>query len=130
MDGTDPRSARLHRERLHADANRVFALEALARRELLVGRDEAAVQAGLTEIFRAARAAQQEGGANTLFLTIGALYWRPGETARRADKDRRFRAPVILIPVTLERPSVRSGFSLRAHDDETRVNPTLLEMLK
>ncbi len=34
------------------------------------------------------------------------------------------------MPVVLERPSLRSGFSLRAHDDETRINTTLLEMLR
>jgi very-short-patch-repair endonuclease len=124
MTGADPRSAKLHRARLQEEADRAFARDALARRELVVGRDEAALQASLTEIFRAARAAQQEGGANTLFLTIGALLWR------QKGKEAPYRAPIILVPVVLERPSVRSGFSLRAHDDETRLNATLLEMLK
>jgi hypothetical protein len=41
MDGTDPRSAVLHRDRLLEDANVAFARQAMARRELLVGRDEA-----------------------------------------------------------------------------------------
>jgi very-short-patch-repair endonuclease len=124
MSGGDPRSARLHRDRLNEDAGRAFAKEALAKRELLVGRDEEQLQTALTEIYRAARAAQQEGGANTLFLTIGALLWRP------KGKDKPYRAPLILVPVVLDRPSVRSGFLLRAHDDETRVNSTLLELLR
>jgi len=124
MDGTDPRSAVLHRNRLQEDANRSFAQEALAKGELVVGRNAAALQASLTEIYRKARADQQEGGANTLFLTIGTLLWRQKE------RDTPYRAPLILVPVVLERPSVRSGFVLRVHDDETRLNSTLLEMLR
>ncbi|MGD0108093.1 MAG: DUF4011 domain-containing protein [Rhodopila sp.] len=124
MNGADPRSAQLHRERMREDSDRAFALEALDRRELVVGRDDASLQAALTEIYRSARAAQQEGGTNTLFLTIGSLLWRQG------GKEKRYRAPIVLLPVTLERPSVRSRFSLRPHDDEVRINPTLLEMLR
>ena len=124
MSGNDPRSAKILSQRLQEDVNREFAAEALDRRELLIGRDDQNLQTTLTEIYRSARAAQQEGGTNTLFLTIGALLWRQKE------KDRVYRAPIILVPVVLERPSVRSGFSLRVHDDETRLNATLLEMLK
>ena len=124
MSGTDPRSAKIYRQRLQEDGARAFAKEALDKRELVVGRDDNTLQTALTEIYRSARAAQQEGGTNTLFLTIGALLWR------QKDKDRSYRAPIILVPVVLERPSVRSGFSLRVHDDDTRLNATLLEMLK
>lgn len=124
MTGSDPRSAKIHRVRSQEDADRAFAKEALAKRELVVGRDDATLQATLTDIFRTARAAQQEGGTNTLFLTIGALLWR------QKGRDKPFRAPIMLLPVMLERPSIRSGFSLRVHDDDTRINATLLEMLK
>ncbi len=124
MDGADPRSAALHRNRLQEDANLAFAREAMAKGELVVGRDEVSLQASLTEIYRKARADQQEGGSNTLFLTIGTLLWR------REDRETPYRAPLILVPVVLERPSVRSGFVLRVHDDETRLNSTLLEMLR
>ena len=124
MDGRDPRSAALHRNRLHEDKNRGFAQEAMAKRELLVGREDTALQAALTEIYRKSRADQQEGGSNTLFLTIGSLLWR------QRDKEKPYRAPLILVPVVLERPSVRSGYVLRVHDDETRLNATLLELLR
>ncbi len=124
MGSADPRSAALHRNRLQEDANLTFARDAMAKGELVVGRNEAALQASLTEIYRKARADQQEGGSNTLFLTIGTLLWR------QKDRDTPYRAPLILVPVSLERPSVRSGFVLRVHDDETRLNSTLLEMLR
>ncbi len=124
MGDADPRSAALHRNRLQEDATLAFAREAMAKGELVVGRDEASLQASLTEIYRKSRADQQEGGSNTLFLTIGTLLWR------REDRETPYRAPLILVPVVLERPSVRSGFVLRVHDDETRLNSTLLEMLR
>lgn len=124
MSGSDPRSAALHRNRLQEDLNLAFAQEAMAKGELVVGRDDASLQASLVEIYRKARADQQEGGSNTLFLTIGTLLWR------REDRGTPYRAPLILVPVVLERQSVRSGFTLRVHDDETRLNSTLLEMLR
>ncbi len=124
MTGTDPRSARLHLDRLQEDAFRAYALKALDKGELLVALDEQELPAVLTEIYRAARTAQQEGGANTLFLTLGALRWR------QKDKEKPYHAPIVLVPVVLDRPSVRSGFYLRARDDEVQVNFTLLEMLR
>ena len=124
MSGADPRSAALHRNRLLEDASLSFARDAMAKGELVVGREEAALQAALTEIYRKSRADQQEGGSNTLFLTIGTLLWN------QRDRNTPYRAPLILVPVVLERPSVRSGFVLRVHDDETRLNPMLLEMLR
>ncbi|WP_086652647.1 DUF3320 domain-containing protein [Acetobacter malorum] len=124
MDEGDPRQASLHHERHHEDAARAYAEEALGRNELLVSRKENQLQAALTELYRRARAAEHEGGSNVLFLTIGALAW----TAEGRDKP--YLAPLILIPVILERPSVKSGFVLRAHPDESRINATLLEMLQ
>ncbi len=124
MGGRDPRSARLHRDRLQEEATQAYAREAWSKRELLVALEEERLQVALTEVFRTARAAQQEGGSNTLYLTIGSLLWKA------KGKDKPYRAPLILVPVILERPSVRSGFQLRAHDDEARLNSTLLEMLK
>ena len=69
--------------------------------------------------------ALQEGGSNTLYQAIGFLRWK-----REGSDDRRFRAPLILLPVTLQRKSVRSAITMLAHDDEPRFNTTLLEMLR
>ncbi|NHN85945.1 DUF3320 domain-containing protein [Acetobacter musti] len=124
MKNGDPRDAALHHERHHDEAALTYARDALKRGELLVDRTEQALQAALTEIYRRAQAAEQEGGSNILFLTIGALAW----TKKEGDKP--WLAPLILVPVTLERPSVKSGFFLRAHSDDSRVNITLLEMLR
>ncbi|WP_102324115.1 DUF3320 domain-containing protein [Komagataeibacter saccharivorans] len=128
QDGHDPRDGILHHDRQHEDAAIAYAREALKRRELLVSRTEKGLQSTLTELYRRAKAAEQEGGTNILYLTIGALAWTRDTSATAAET--KWLAPLILVPVILERRSIRSGFELRAHADEGRINLTLLEMLR
>lgn len=125
MDGSDPRDQALHEEREREDIRRQHALDALKRREVFVGLPEAELESRLTELYRGARTNLQEGGSNTLFLALGFLTW-----TREGKEGQRYRAPLILVPVTLERKSARSGFTLVLHDDEPRFNPTLQEMLR
>ncbi|MBD9527431.1 DUF3320 domain-containing protein [Paracoccus sp. PAR01] len=81
--------------------------------------------ARLTELYRKSRSDVQEGGTNTLFLAAGFLRWK------RADSDpRHYRAPLLLMPVRLDRRSAQSEFRLGQIEDEVRINATLLEMLK
>ncbi|MCL5059216.1 MAG: DUF4011 domain-containing protein [Candidatus Thermoplasmatota archaeon] len=124
MDGADPRNQAIHEHRERENVRREHAREALQRREVFVDLPQDELDARFVELYRAARATLQEGGANTLFLALGFLSWT------RDDKSgKRYRAPLILVPVNLTRQSVRSGFSLTLHDDEPRFNPTLIEML-
>lgn len=125
MEGADPRSKALHESREREDVRREVARDALARREVFVRLAEDEMDAKLVDLFRGARNALQEGGANTLFLALGFLVWT------RTDKpDQRIKAPLLLVPVTLNRRSARSGFTITAHEDEPRFNPTLIEMLR
>lgn len=125
MDGDDPRSQVIHEARTNEDLRRAHALDALAHGEVFVSLNGGELEVRLIDLYRTARASLQEGGSNTLFLALGFLSWT------RDDKDdKRYRAPLVLIPVTLNRKSVRSGFTLSLHDDEPRFNPTLLEMLR
>ncbi|MGF6221970.1 DUF3320 domain-containing protein [Pseudomonas sp. YL-218 TE3947] len=125
MDGADPRDQALYELREREDVRRLHALDALKRNEVFVGLSSTEMEARLIELYRGARTALQEGGSNTLYLALGFLSWE------RADKGgQKYRAPLVLIPVTLERKSARSGFSMVLHDDEPRFNPTLIEMLR
>ncbi|NDY93110.1 DUF4011 domain-containing protein, partial [Ideonella livida] len=125
MEGRDPRSQTLHEARTLEDLHRQHAAEALRRRELVIRLDEEEVEARLVELFRGARSALQEGGANTLYVALGFLTWT------RPDKpETRLKAPLVLLPVTLQRKSARSGFTLGLHEDEPLFNPTLVEMLR
>jgi len=125
MDGTDPRSQTIHEGRERESLRRQFALDALKRREVFFDLSKDELESRMVELYRNARTTLQEGGANTLFLALGFLTWN------RADKEEaKYRAPLILIPVALNRRSVRSGFTMALHDDEPQFNPTLIEMLR
>lgn len=124
QQGADPREYTLHAERHQEDLISSHAMDALKRNELLAPLPRQELEARLLELFRTARNALEEGGANTLFLVFGFLSWKP------KDRDKSCKAPLVLIPVKLERKSVQSGFSLSLHDDEPRFNLTLLEMLR
>ena len=124
MRGSDPRDSTTHRERHHEEANRAHAIEALTRNELLSPLSAKELDARLLDLYRTAKTAMEDSGSNILFLALGFLIWR------REDRDAPSRAPLLLIPVSLDRRSVRSQFTLRLHGDEPRFNLTLLEMLR
>ena len=125
MEGSDPRSLQIHETRQREDLRRQHALDALGRKEVFVDLTAEELDERLVELYRAGRASLEEGGANTLYLALGFLCW-----TREDVDDKRFRAPLILIPISLNRRSVRSGFTLTLHEDEPRFNPTLIEMLR
>lgn len=125
MDGSDPRMSKVHASRNGRTPLDDMALEALDNKEFLVNVPKDALDSNLLAIFTAARTGLEEGGANTLFLAIGLLEWTeaPGAETKHF-------APILLIPVTLQRQSVRTGFRLSRHDDEAIINPTLLQLLR
>ena len=125
MEGKDPRMAQVHANRGGRTPLDDMAIEALANRELLAKVPQEGIDGNLLTIFSAARTGLEEGGANTLYLAIGLLRWTEAEKAESVHL-----APILLIPVSLQRQSVRSGFRLTRHDDEAIVNPTLLQLLK
>jgi very-short-patch-repair endonuclease len=120
----DPRSAELLENQRHEVVSERLLREALARGEILTTQPKAELDARLTELFRNTRTAFEEGGANTLFLAFGFLKWKAVDASQEA------LAPLLLIPVALERKSVVEGFKLKLHEDEPGLNPTLLELLR
>ena len=99
--------------------------EAFDRNEIAVPLTKQGMEARMLELHRSAKTDLQEGGANTLFLAAGFLRWKksPGE-------DHTYRAPLVLIPIKLERNSAHAPFRIKHHEDEPRINTTLLELLK
>jgi very-short-patch-repair endonuclease len=124
LDGSDGRDAALLVDRQNEDARKDFILDAMKRGDLHANVADTELEGRLTDLYRASRLAFEEGGANILYLCLGFLKWTPQDGAGP------YRAPLILVPVQLERKSVRSGFRLALHEDEARFNPTLLQMLK
>ena len=71
-----------------------------------------------------AQVSLKELGINTLFLALGMLHYRESR-----DSDIVLKAPLVLLPVQLERKSARSGYTLGPGDDDPLVNPALREYL-
>ncbi|MBR2313832.1 MAG: DUF4011 domain-containing protein [Akkermansia sp.] len=84
------------------------------------------LQKQMHSLYLTTRREMEESGANTLYIACGFLKWY----RRNVREQRAFRAPILLLPVRLTRPSVKAGYSLRGTDDEPRINMTLLELLK
>lgn len=125
MDGgADPRVAQVHAGRTGRAPLDDMALQALENKELISRAAADDLDDKLLAIHTVARTGLEEGGANTLYLAIGFLQWTEAENA-----EKQHRAPILLVPVTLQRRSVRDGFRLKRHDEEVIVNPTLLQLL-
>jgi len=119
------RDETLFREVRGEDLQRRFATEALQRDELASTLTARELEKRLIELHRQVRNDFAEGGANTLFLAVGFLRWK-----KKPEDERSYRAPLLLVPVKLERKSASSRFSLKFHEDEPRFNATLLQFLE
>ena len=78
----------------------------------------------LSGLYHDAKTAIEESGVNTLFVAIGALAWRDAKAQKT------YKAPILLVPVRLDRPSMAAGVRLSRLDEETSLNATLLEFLR
>ena len=125
MSEEDPRHAATYTKQQRADALNDHLRDELTHGRIRTNLEESEHARRLTELYRAARVALDENGTNTLFAAVGILEWRETEHS-----DRVLRAPILLVPVELKRKSVLEGFTLRRIDEETRLNVTLMEMLR
>lgn len=87
--------------------------------------EEKDLSACLTKLYRTARMSLEEKGASTLFLAAGLLRWFEGKKSTAA----RY-APIVLVPIDINRKSAGKGYSMRMRDEDAQVNITLLEFLK
>ncbi|MBV8856257.1 MAG: DUF4011 domain-containing protein [Acidobacteria bacterium] len=79
----------------------------------------------LRRIADQAQVSLEEQGVNTLFLALGMLHYKESTASQEV-----FRAPLVLLPVSLQRKSARAGYTLGATDDDPLVNPALAEHLR
>lgn len=119
------RDSHIYEKRNRESLEEDFARQAMARSEVPSLMEKAQLDAALVDLYRKARSDLEEGGSNTLFLAVGFLHWRKGE-----GDPKRYYAPLILLPVKLERRSVLSGVKMSMLDDEPQFNLTLLELLR
>lgn len=119
------RDVNLYREQNREDLIEKYAEEALSSNQVLAPLPAKKLESELIDLYRKANTDIAEGGANTLFLALGFLNWK-----KSAEDPRTYRAPLILLPVQLDRRSALSGIKMKAHEDEPRFNLTLLELLR
>ena len=80
------------------------------------------MQKRLLNTYRLANTAIEETGVNTLFLGLGMLRWYESDSSQEERL-----APLVLVPVRLERTGVRARFTLVYTGDDLGVNLSLLE---
>ena len=102
-----------------------FVRDQLHRGSLIADCSSRDLEKDLINLFRRAKSDMEEGGSNTLFLAIGMLRWKPDPRGEQS-----CRAPLILLPVKLERTSAKAKPKVRQLLDEGPVfNLTLIELL-
>lgn len=115
-------SERLIRSKQHEQLHELIRSD-IEHRMLHTYQTENETQNVLKNIYRAARNAIEETGANSLFLTIGTLRWFEtplSETPRYA--------PLLLLPV--EMVYKKGRYYIRTRDEEISLNVTLMEFLR
>jgi hypothetical protein len=80
---------------------------------------------GLLKLYREARTFEEEQGVNILFIAFGLLKWFDDPRSEEPSW-----APLVLVPVTLERKQGRDLFLLKGRDDDLIVNVSLREKLR
>ncbi|MFT5287487.1 MAG: very-short-patch-repair endonuclease, partial [Planctomycetota bacterium] len=124
-DPVGERDSKLHQEQTGEDIHAAFTTAALERKEVCVPLSGVEMGKRLITLNRRAKSDLSEGGTNTLFLAAGFLRWK-----KSVEDDRTYRAPLLLLPIKLSRRSAQSDFYLSHHEDEIRINSTLLEFLE
>lgn len=100
-----------------------FLIRELAARRLYADMTAPSLHERLLQISRTARTSIAETGAPTLYLALGFLSWyEEGSQTPQL-------APLVLLPLEMERRSYRDGFTIRLGNEEPRINGTLLHRL-
>ncbi|MCE2885523.1 MAG: DUF4011 domain-containing protein, partial [Planctomycetaceae bacterium] len=86
--------------------------------------DEAELFKRATKAYRDGKSSLEETGARSLYVALGMLEYR---VEQRSDP---VHAPLILVPVTMERISRSEGFRIRVVLDDTVPNVALVEYLR
>jgi len=83
------------------------------------------LQRRLLNTYYTARTAIEEQGVTTLYLALGMLEWYESESSEISR-----RAPLILVPVEINRTSVRGSFRVQYTEEDIGTNLSLQEKLK
>ncbi len=96
-----------------------------AKPALPTSHDEKNLQTRLLATYYAARTHIEERGVNILFVAIGMLHWFEDDVSQKE-----LRAPLLLIPVELERTTAREKFKVKFNGEDVEENLSLATKLK
>jgi very-short-patch-repair endonuclease/DNA polymerase III delta prime subunit len=99
--------------------------ETLADTKLQTNEIDTQLQKRLLNTYYDARTSIEEQGVNILYLALGMLYWYEADSSEELRK-----APLVLIPVNLDRSSARERFRLRYTLEEMGANISLQAKMK
>ena len=95
------------------------ALEPLEPRAIACPYSPEQLQRRLLTSYRLARRWQREQGVNSLYLTLGMLQWYDSDTASP------YLAPLLFVPVQLQRAARGTRYALEPTGEALRFNPSL-----
>lgn len=110
---------------LTAEEELIAPEESYSDTKLQTAESEASLQSKLLNTYYAARTSIEEQGVNILYLALGMLCWYESESSEEMRK-----APLVLVPVVLERSSARERFRVRYTLEEIDANISLQAKMK
>ena len=96
-----------------------YAAKMKKQNQLLLYHPAADPLTALSGIDKKAREYIEETGVNVAYMAFGFIHWK-----EREDTEHVYRAPVLLVPVQLERKSILDPYVIRSTDEDVVVNPT------
>ncbi|OPZ65206.1 MAG: ATP-dependent RecD-like DNA helicase [Firmicutes bacterium ADurb.Bin506] len=94
--------------------------------ELVTPHPKSELEQRLLNTYYLHRSFIEEQGVNTLYIALGMITWREDDNS-----DRDLHAPLILVPVELQRSNVRESFSVKYSGDDVCGNePLRVRLLK
>jgi very-short-patch-repair endonuclease len=92
---------------------------------LQTGETETSLQSRLLNTYYTARTSIEEQGVNILYIALGMLHWYESDSSEEVRK-----APLVLVPVLLERSTARERFRVRYTLEDVGENLSLQAKLK
>jgi KaiC/GvpD/RAD55 family RecA-like ATPase len=102
--------------------------ESIRKGDLEANLPVAELQLRLRRLRRDRLTSQEEQGIHTLFLAVAFLRWK--EKSQFGGEEDEYLAPIILVPVELDRKSVDDPYFIRLSEEDIVANPALIFKLK
>jgi hypothetical protein len=127
FEGAEPQEVPAYGQQANPENDEVVRPEPgnIRSSNLLTPYTEKILQSRLLKTYYDARNFIGERGVNVLFLALGTLTWFENES-----NEQPHRAPLILVPVDLDRKNIRGRFQIRYNDDDLEPNLSLAGKLK